>query len=229
MSYVSILSLLYLCNDDFQSDVNNVRKRLGFPLDVSPDTFSEIQLLNHEKKLFSSENYAKKYDIAIRTITNRYNLRSLENDIQIFIETGFTKAPYYKYDIEHVYEFIKWPERKLQVEELNERFLSYSLIFKTKLTANDLNKVIEKIKPKILTQAKAFYGNFEDEYIYVPTFEKIKKIFELKAQGKQYSEIADIICNEFVDDQEVIDGKVNEGSIKSKYHFYKDKYGKCKT
>jgi hypothetical protein len=228
MNFINIVEVLSVCNQDFQDKVIAVRRKFNFPLDVTPDTYDLLDFMEFDKKFLTDTKLRLEYDSEIIKLINMFRLKGLWQDLDVFVETGYIGRLNDNSVDQHSYYFFD-DNRKPGLQNPNWEFMKsafpwFTLIVKRRLTAKNLDKIYEEIKPKILRKSELYFGKFQEHYIYIPTFDRVKEIFKLKNDGKKFSEIAEILLEEHPewDDESA---RLNEFSIKSQYNYFKKKYG----
>lgn len=86
---IPIIELLYVCDDDFKKDVQEIRDKFNIKTDkdgfVSTDDF-----IAFDKKILTIKHLQKKYTFELTKLCKKYNLLDSFSDLETFIETGQT-------------------------------------------------------------------------------------------------------------------------------------------
>jgi len=225
MALVHVIELLYLCDEYFRNRVDQIRDLYGFKNQDVNNNFNEEIFLKFEKKLLTNDGLRSRYRYAYKDLIYRYQLRGLEEYLQIFIESKFILSHIKAFRSRHTFGFIPYYRKYMggttNMEALKGIFPWFTLVIKRKIAGKDLDKWYKKVKPEIIADTNSFYGTNRESYINVPTYSRVKKIFELRNYKKMpFSKIAKTICDNHPKARDVLRGLVNEQSVKNKYAYW---------
>lgn len=228
------IELLYICDDEFKQGIKGIRDEFG--IKIGGDGLVPVEkVLAFDIKLFSDEALQKRYSKEINRICKKYDLLNHEMDVQIFIESGITPHPIIK---GRAYTTTKITKPEIKPRErakgkvapiagLNVRFK-----IRKHIVSKDLKTWLEQHKGKILIAVNEYFSEVKaaptrPALTRLDRLDRAIKIIQMRdSEGKKFREITNAICEENSNDPEVIDGKVNEQSIKMLYYRYKKRFKK---
>lgn len=225
---ISLIELLYVCDHDFQEDVQTIRKKYDIQTDEE-DIVPVEKYIDFDTALILSDDLKIRYENDISVLSNKYNIEEHRYDVEILVEAGM--MPYSDeafVDERNMYKAaISKPKFKVR------DFLDYipPMGFKVEFDINqpvarkDLKYWFEDNLDEILTAVNDRFVGIKPSVIKVDNLKRILRIIKLKDKYKYtFSHIADTICEENSDDSDVKSGVVNEVSIRQTYNRYKKRY-----
>lgn len=230
---ISLLELLYTCNDELKSDICKIRKK--FKLAAKPKGLFDIdRFLQFDKQILLFSKIAVAYKNEVERVAEKYGLLDYMEDLEIFIETG--RTPYDEDNLSYVLTFISkiGSPRMLDFQnKVGAKKPGFWVEFQIRKPINksDLKKWINKHADQIATEANESLSGRKTSVIRLDNAQRILEVIKLRnkksKQGKHrftFSQIADRICEKYPEDPDVINGKVNEVSVRQIYNRYKKKY-----
>ena len=88
---VSEIELLYLCDDDFISEVNVVRDRYGIKVDKRGVVDVE-SILDFDSKLRSNQSVRSDFSQDIKKLSKKFNLEDSYKEVGYLVESGVTST-----------------------------------------------------------------------------------------------------------------------------------------
>lgn len=229
---VSQIELLYACNADFQKQVNQLRDQLEIKIGHS-GLVSIEDILAFDSKVISSRTFGEEYSSKIGDLAEKYNLTDYLTDLIIFVESGsifysekafINERLLYRGRIRRpTFKKREYPGYSSKTQLPNTGIV-VSFMVRRPIDKNDLKYWLEDNLEEILVTVNDHFKGIRKSAIKVRNARRVLRIIELKDKHKYtFAQIADTITNENPEDPDVVEGRVNEVSVRQTYNRYKKK------
>ncbi len=220
------VELLYLCNKDFKAKVDEIRNKYGME-GFEEDTVNWRNTFKFDQRMFQCDKLFKEYTKLIYDMAKEYGLDGSESDLEMIIESGI--APYADEQLKKASKRREIGSYRISSSykyQTDHNFADHSLWLKIKIhgpiTISGLKDWVDEKGGEIVGQVFDHYKGIIPAIAKLDKAERLKRIVELRNESKKntFDKIADILCEENPDDQDVKDGKVNGTSVKKLYNRY---------
>jgi len=233
---IPTIELLYICDESFKKDVEKIRKR--FSIKTVNDGEEEIvpieDVMTFDHKMIKFDELRNKYVTHVKNLMYKYDLLGLDEDLQLFIESGETSYQIGKHTLRKPNKFahvtvkpasIKWFEGKNTVHIAG---VEVSFIVKRKINKSDLESWIDKHADQITTEANDYLADYAVGITKLTKAERIVEVIKLKEKHPKYTweKIADIIAMRHPNDPDSEQGIINAKSCMMMYNRYKKRFDK---
>lgn len=219
---IPIVELLYISDDVFKKDVDEIRKKFGIKLEKNGFVSTE-DFLNFDQQLIYDKKIRKEYQNDIYIFCKKHQLNDFERDVEIFIESA--EAPYQIDYLTEAYQRtnIRKPVIKPRRWSVPGGGIIVTFVIRRYIEQKELELWFRKYKAEILLAVNDHFSGMKPGLRTGRKWERIIKIIKLKEENPKmsFSKIADILCEEYCDDPDIKEGHCNEGSVKQIYHRYK--------
>lgn len=225
--YISEIELLYLCNDKFKSDVKELRKKFDIKTFEKKD-FDVDSYVDFDRKIISDNKLMRKYESELKLLATKHKATDYLSELESLVEGGVSS-----FDTQHLNKGVKLqgpignPTFKAREVDAPASLAGYKIEFKIKgpLLKSQLVKWAERHEDEIISISSDLFNGSKRSFKRIDSLDKLLKIIYYRDEMNfQFSDIANILCKQNHEDQDVVDGKVNEDSVRKLYNRYKNKY-----
>lgn len=233
---ISEIELLYLCDDDFKSDIKKIRKKFSIKTekDEKEEVVSVEDILDFDNKLICDLNFRDIYFLAIDKLAEEHEIGGLDEDLQIFVESGETHYTFGKHGIRRPRIFSKPRVELKDVFGLDAKHavsligVNVSFSVKKYVLMTDLNKWFKLHAEDIVLQCNDHLADFRVGITKKTKAERIVRLIQLRENRPELTwvEIAEIIRKDNPDDPDSVNDVINEKSCLMMYQRYKKRFKK---
>lgn len=221
---IATIELLYICDDEFKSDIKSLRKKYGFK-NIS---LNHQNAVNFDQRLINEEELSVKYDKDIKNICEFYSLEGSENDLEMFIEAGCVPGSYQS--LETNFSNSKFCNLKVLPasfkngkSEIPGSPLFVRFKIRRPIKIGELQDWFNDQSGEIVTMVNDHFKTAKTVVTKLDKLERLIKIIHLKDNMKMtYREIVDHLFKEYDDDPNATKG-ITEQSVKMLYNRYRRK------
>jgi len=218
---ISTLELLYQCNDFFCLEVAKLRK--AYDIKINDDGIFEIDdLMELDSRFIKNNPLQKKFQSDVFVLCEKFDLVESQEETQMFVESGLSYN-----DASLRANLSKPPATKIRdkaiygtSDNVPGMGVIVELFITRPISAKGLENWLDQNKERILLACNENFRGIKAAVTRNKQLPRILEIVKLRESGKSFKEVTDTVCDMFQDDPDVIDGKVNEQSVKMTYYRY---------
>jgi len=222
---IPTIELFYICDDDFHQDIDKTRKKFNiFPNKEGIVETSDV--LRFDVILRNDISVRNKYEKDITRLCQKYYIKDYYDDVEIFVESGLTPYSINPKGISKKIPITKPEIRNAYFKDAPE-FLGCTITFhiRTAINSKDLQNWYLKYKEKLLIEANDWFKGSIHSTTKLEKLDNILQIIQLRdIKGLTFSQIADELCLRYPKDLDVVDGKINEVSVRKIYNRFKKRF-----
>ena len=234
---ISTLDLLYLCDDDFKSDVKKIRDKYSIKTEVDENEDEIVpinEFMRFDDRFIHNEALRNEYLNLVEELASKYELDGLNEELQLYIESG---ESIYTTRRNQLGKPVKILKPRVVVRELRAFDKKYSVpiggvnvVFnvRKKIFKEDLTQWIKKHADTIAIQVNDYLNDYGVGITKLTKTERIIEVIKTREKypDKTWSEIADIISDKNPNDPDSYNAVINPKSIEMLYKRYKKRFKK---